>query len=182
MGLLLINILLGDGGVSGKAKREREASHNPLQSCTPDSWAIPPWNHLLLKPGSTLVRSSSLWDIAAASAEHLTGRKDWIPRRPPGSSTQSWAPCEEGRQKWVRPAPNTSQGTFQSYVIYNACDGMNIVNVMSLIVKVIIKCGYHVLYNSNDGIHITPVISYTVSVMSSKERVWWHMEWKRCQF
>ena len=48
---------------------------------------------------------------------------------------------------------------------------MNIVHVMSLIVKVIIKCGYHVLYNSNDGIHISPVISYTVSVMSSKERV-----------
>ena len=48
---------------------------------------------------------------------------------------------------------------------------MNIVHVMSLIVKVIIKCGYHVLYNSNDAIHITPVISYTVSVMSSKERV-----------
>ena len=45
---------------------------------------------------------------------------------------------------------------------------MNIVHVMSLILKVIIKCGYHVLYNPNDGIHITPVISYTVVVMSSK--------------
>ena len=45
---------------------------------------------------------------------------------------------------------------------------MNIVHVMSLIVQVIIKCGYHVLYNPNDGIHITPVISYTVGVMSSK--------------
>ena len=43
--------------------------------------------------------------------------------------------------------------------------------VMSLIVKVVIKYGYHVLYNPNDGIHITPVISYTVGVMSSKERV-----------
>ena len=48
---------------------------------------------------------------------------------------------------------------------------MNIVHVMSLIVKVVIKCGYHVLYNPNDGIPITPVISYTVVVMSSKERV-----------
>ena len=48
---------------------------------------------------------------------------------------------------------------------------MNIVHVMSLRVKVIIKCGYHVLYNPNDGIHMTPVISYTVGVMSSKERV-----------
>ena len=48
---------------------------------------------------------------------------------------------------------------------------MNIVLVMSLIVKVVIKCGYHVLYNPNDAIHITPVISYTVGVMSSKERV-----------
>ena len=48
---------------------------------------------------------------------------------------------------------------------------MNIVHVMSLIVKVVIKCGYHVLYNSNDGIHMPPVISYTVGVMSSKERV-----------
>ena len=27
-----------------------------------------------------------------------------------------------------------------------------------------------------------PVISYTVGVMPSKERVWWHIEWKRCQF
>ena len=41
-------------------------------------------------------------------------------------------------------------------------------HVMSLIVKVIIKCGYHILYNPNDGIHITPVIYYTVGVMSSK--------------
>ena len=41
-------------------------------------------------------------------------------------------------------------------------------HVMSFIVKVLIKCGYHVLYNPNDGIHITPVISYTVGVMSSK--------------
>ena len=48
---------------------------------------------------------------------------------------------------------------------------MNIVHVMSLIVKVVIKCGYHVLYHPNDGIHMTPVISYTVGVMSSKERV-----------
>ena len=45
---------------------------------------------------------------------------------------------------------------------------MNIVHVMSLIVKVVIKCGYHVLYYPNDGIHITPVISYTVGVMSLK--------------
>ena len=37
-------------------------------------------------------------------------------------------------------------------------DGMNIVHVMSLIVKVVIKCGYHVLYYPNDGIHMTPVI------------------------
>ena len=42
--------------------------------------------------------------------------------------------------------------------------------------------GYHVLYNPNDGIHMAPVVSYTVGVMFSKERVWWHMEWKRCQF
>ena len=49
---------------------------------------------------------------------------------------------------------------------------MNIVHVMSFIVKVLIKCGYHVLYNPNDGIHMTPVISYTVGVMPSKERVW----------
>ena len=48
---------------------------------------------------------------------------------------------------------------------------MNIVHVMSLIVKVVIKCGYHVLYNKKDAIHMTPVISYTVGVMSSKERV-----------
>ena len=48
---------------------------------------------------------------------------------------------------------------------------MNIVHVMSFIVKVVIKCGYHVLYNPNDGIHMTPVISYTVGVMPSKERV-----------
>ena len=44
-------------------------------------------------------------------------------------------------------------------------------HVMSLIVKVVIKCGYHVLYNPNDGIYMTPVISYTVGVMPSKERV-----------
>ena len=48
---------------------------------------------------------------------------------------------------------------------------MNIVHVMSLIVKVVIKCGYHVLYNPNDGINMVPVISYTVGVMFSKERV-----------
>ena len=48
---------------------------------------------------------------------------------------------------------------------------MNIVHVMSFIVKVIIKCGYDVLYNPNDDVHMTPVISYTVGVMSSKERV-----------
>ena len=48
---------------------------------------------------------------------------------------------------------------------------MNIVHVMSLIVKVVIKCGYHVLYYTNDGIHMTPVISYKVGVMSSKEGV-----------
>ena len=48
---------------------------------------------------------------------------------------------------------------------------MNIVHVMSLIVKVVIKCVYHVLYNPKDAIHMTPVISYTVVVMSSKERV-----------
>ena len=45
---------------------------------------------------------------------------------------------------------------------------MNIVHVMSLIVKVVIKCAYHVLYNPNDGIHMPPVISYTVGVTSSK--------------
>ena len=44
---------------------------------------------------------------------------------------------------------------------------MNIVHVMSLIVKVVIKGGYHVLYKPIDGIHITTVISYTVGVMSS---------------
>ena len=48
---------------------------------------------------------------------------------------------------------------------------MNIVHVMSLIVKVVIKCGYDVLYKPNDGIHMTPVISSTVGVMSSKESV-----------
>ena len=48
---------------------------------------------------------------------------------------------------------------------------MKIVHVMSLIVKVVIKCGYRVLYKPNDGILIPPVISYTVGVMSSKERV-----------
>ena len=48
---------------------------------------------------------------------------------------------------------------------------MNIVHVMSLIVKVVIKCGYHVLYNPNDGIQMAPVISYTVGVMFSKESV-----------
>ena len=48
---------------------------------------------------------------------------------------------------------------------------MNIVHMMSLIVKVVIKCGYHVMYKPNDGIHIPPVISYTVGVMISKERV-----------
>ena len=48
---------------------------------------------------------------------------------------------------------------------------MNIVHVMSITVKVVIKCGYHVLYNPNDGIHMTPVISSTGGVMSSKERV-----------
>ena len=48
---------------------------------------------------------------------------------------------------------------------------MNIVHVMSLIVKVVIKCAYHVLYKRNDGIHMPPVISYTVGVMFSKERV-----------
>ena len=48
---------------------------------------------------------------------------------------------------------------------------MNIVHVMSLIVKDVIKCGYHVMYNPNDGIHITLVISYTVGVMSSKQSV-----------
>ena len=48
---------------------------------------------------------------------------------------------------------------------------MKIVHVMSLIVKVVIKCRYHVLYNPNDGIHMPPVISYNVGVMSSKERV-----------
>ena len=32
---------------------------------------------------------------------------------------------------------------------------MNIVHVMSLIIKDVIKCGYHVLYNPNFGIHDT---------------------------
>ena len=48
---------------------------------------------------------------------------------------------------------------------------MNIVHVMSLIVKVVIKCGYNVLYNAYDGIHMPPVMSYTVGVMTSTERV-----------
>ena len=48
---------------------------------------------------------------------------------------------------------------------------MNIVHVMSLIVKDVIKGEYHVLYKPNDGIHMTPVTSYTVGVMSSKESV-----------
>ena len=48
---------------------------------------------------------------------------------------------------------------------------MNIVHVMSLIVKVVIKCGYYVLYKSNDGIHMAKVIFYTVGVMFSKESV-----------
>ena len=48
---------------------------------------------------------------------------------------------------------------------------MNIGHVMSLIVKVVIKCVYHILYKPNDGIHMAPVISYTVGVMFSKERV-----------
>ena len=48
---------------------------------------------------------------------------------------------------------------------------MNIGHVMSLIVKFVIKCGYHVLYKPNDGILMAPVISYTVGVMFSKERV-----------
>ena len=48
---------------------------------------------------------------------------------------------------------------------------MNIVHVMSLIVKVVIKCGYHVLYNPNNGIQMAPVISDIVGVMFSKERV-----------
>ena len=48
---------------------------------------------------------------------------------------------------------------------------MNIVHVMSLRVKVVIKCGYHVLYKPNDGIHMPPEIYYTVGVMFSKERV-----------
>ena len=48
---------------------------------------------------------------------------------------------------------------------------MNIVHVMSFIVKVVINCGYDFLYNPNVGIQMTPVISYTVGVMSSKERV-----------
>ena len=51
------------------------------------------------------------------------------------------------------------------------CHGINIVHVMSLIVKVVIKCEYHVLYKPNDGIHMVPVISCTVGVMFSKEWV-----------
>ena len=49
-------------------------------------------------------------------------------------------------------------GAMMGVVIYNVCDGMNIVHVMSFIVKVIIKCGYHVLYYPNDGVHMTPDI------------------------
>ena len=48
---------------------------------------------------------------------------------------------------------------------------MNIVHVMSLIVKVVIKCGYDILYNAYNGMHMPPVISYTVGVMSSTESV-----------
>ena len=44
---------------------------------------------------------------------------------------------------------------------------MNIVHVMSEIIKVVIKCGYDVLYIAYDGIHMPPVTSYTVGVMSS---------------
>ena len=48
---------------------------------------------------------------------------------------------------------------------------MNIVHVMSYIVKVVIKFGYDVLYNAYDGIYMPPVMYYTVGVMSSTERV-----------
>ena len=48
---------------------------------------------------------------------------------------------------------------------------MNIVHVMSFIVKVIIKCGYDIMYNAYDGMHMPPVMPYTVGVMSSTERV-----------
>ena len=49
---------------------------------------------------------------------------------------------------------------------------MNIVHVMSLIVRVVvIKCGYDVMYNTYDGIPMPPVMYYTVGVMSSTERV-----------
>ena len=48
---------------------------------------------------------------------------------------------------------------------------MNIVHVMSLIVKVVIKCGDDVLYNPNDGIHMPSVMPYTVGVMSLTERL-----------
>ena len=48
---------------------------------------------------------------------------------------------------------------------------MNIVHVMSFIVKVLIKCGYHVLYKPNDGIHMPSVMPYAVGVMSLTESV-----------
>ena len=48
---------------------------------------------------------------------------------------------------------------------------MNIVHVMSLIVKFVIKCGYDFLYKPNDGIHMTPVISYTVGDVFKREGV-----------
>ena len=48
---------------------------------------------------------------------------------------------------------------------------MNIVHVMSYIVKVVIKFGYDVLYNAYYGIHMPPVMSYSVCVMSSMEGV-----------
>ena len=45
---------------------------------------------------------------------------------------------------------------------------MNIVHVMSLRVKFVRNCGYHVLCKPNIGIHMTPVISYTVGVDAFK--------------
>ena len=56
--------------------------------------------------------------------------------------------------------------------MYNACDILNIVHVMSLIPNVVvIKCGYDVLNSAFNGIHMPSVMPYAVGVMSFTESV-----------
>lgn len=90
VGLLLINILLGDGGISGKADRERGFPHFPAAPPTLNVTEIPPGELLPLTRGVALVRSSSLWE------ELLQALSTWV-----GVGGGGWRGRGEVRQRWM---------------------------------------------------------------------------------